>query len=384
MKTPPRFLAILPAVVVMIHGLHASEPSISSRPFGTAPDGQKVILYTLTNAKGAVATISNYGGIVTSLTMPDRNGVYGDIVLGYDSLAKYVRDSPYFGCLVGRYGNRIAKGKFTLDGRDYTLAANNIGNALHGGLKGFDKVVWEATPKVTAQGPSLKLTYVSQDGEEGYPGTLEVSATYTLTNKNELKLVYRATTDKDTVVNLTHHSYFNLAGQGNGTILDHVLTLDSSRYTPVDKTLIPTGKIAPVKGTPLDFRKPTPIGTRIDAKDEQLRFAGGYDHNWVADKTFPGTLTVVAKIKDPGSGRVMEVLSTEPAVQFYSGNFLDGTLKGKGGKVYLHRGGFCLEPQHYPDSPNHGNFPSTVLKPGQTYRNTIVYRFSAEKLSGSQ
>lgn len=359
--------------------LHAATPSITVKPFGKLADGQVADLYTLTNKNGAVATISNYGGIVASLTMPDRNGKFSDVVLGFDSLGKYVKDSPYFGALIGRYGNRIAKGKFTLDGRNYQLATNNIGNALHGGLKGFDKVVWRAFPKVGAQGPSLRLTYVSKDGEEGFPGTLKVTATYTLTNKNELKLVYSATTDKETVVNLTHHSYFNLAGQGNGTILDHLLTLDSSRYTPVDKTLIPTGKIAPLKGTPLDFRKPTPIGARIDAKDEQLKFAGGYDHNFVVDKLIPGTLARIAKVEEPKSGRVMEVFSTEPAVQFYSGNFLDGTLKGKGGKVYVRRGGFCLEPQHYPDSPNHKNFPSTVLKPGQTYKNTIVYRFSTEK-----
>ena len=359
--------------------LHAATPSITVKPFGKLPDGQRADLYTLTNRNGAVATISNYGGIVTSLTMPDRNGKLGDVVLGFNSLEKYLKDSPYFGCLVGRYGNRIAKGRFTLDGQNYQLATNNIGNALHGGLKGFDKVLWQAEPKVTAQGPSLKLTYVSKDGEEGYPGNLKVAATYTLTNKNELKLVYRATTDKDTVVNLTHHSYFNLAGQGNGTILEHVVTLDASRYTPVDKTLIPTGKVATVKGTPFDFLKPTPIGARIDAKDDQLKFAGGYDHNFVADKLIPGTLTRVAKVEDPKTGRVMEVFTTEPAVQFYAGNFLDGTLKGKGGKVYAHRGGFCLEPQHYPDSPNHPNFPSTVLKPGETYKNTIVYRFSNGK-----
>lgn len=359
--------------------LHAATPSITVKPFGKLSDGQATDLYTLTNKNGAVAKISNYGGTVTSLTMPDRNGKFSDVVLGFDSLGKYVKDSPYFGALIGRYGNRIAKGKFSLDGNNYQLATNNIGNALHGGIKGFDKVVWTAAPKVTAQGPTLKLTYVSKDGEEGYPGTLKVTATYTLTNKNELKLVYRATTDKDTVVNLTHHSYFNLAGQGNGTILDHVLTLDSSRYTPVDQTLIPTGKIAMVKGTPMDFRKPTPIGARIDAKDEQLKFAGGYDHNFVADKLVPGTLTRIAKVEEPKSGRVMEVFSTEPAVQFYAGNFLDGTLKGKGGKVYAYRGGFCLEPQHYPDSPNHKNFPTTELKPGQTYKNTIVYRFSTEK-----
>jgi len=367
------------ALIHLTMSLQAATPSITVKPFGKLADGQKADLFTLTNKNGASTTISNYGGIVTSLTMPDRNGKLADVVLGFDSLSKYVMESPYFGCLVGRYGNRIAKGKFTLDGRNYTLATNNIGNALHGGLKGFDKVVWEATPKITTQGPSLKLAYVSKDGEEGYPGTLRVTATYTLTNKNELKLVYRATTDRDTIVNLTHHSYFNLAGQGNGTILDHLLTLDSSRYTPVDKTLIPTGKIASVKGTPFDFRKPTSIGSRIDAKDEQLKFAGGYDHNFVGDKPFPGSLTRIAKVEEPKSGRVMEVFTTEPAVQFYAGNFLDGTLRGKGGKVYARRGGFCLEPQHYPDSPNHKNFPSVVLKPGEIYKNTIIYRFSTER-----
>jgi len=358
--------------------LNAATPSINVKPFGKLADGQKVSLYTLTNKNGAVTTISNYGGTVTSLMMPDRNGKVADVVLGFSSLDKYVKDSPYFGALIGRYGNRIAKGEFSLDGKNYKLATNNIGNALHGGLKGFDKVIWEATPKVTAHGPSLKLTYTSKDGEEGYPGTLKVTATYTLTNKNELKLVYRATTDKDTVVNLTQHSYFNLAGQGNGTILDHVLTLNASHYTPVDKTLIPTGKVATVQGTPFDFRKPTSIGARIDEKDEQLKFAGGYDHNFVADKLVPGTLDRIAKVEEPKSGRVMEVFTTEPAVQFYAGNFLDGTLKGKGGKVYVRRGGFCLEPQHYPDSPNHKNFPATVLKRGETYKNTIIYRFSTQ------
>jgi len=358
--------------------LNAATPSINVKPFGKLADGQKVSLYTLTNKNGAVTTISNYGGTVTSLMMPDRNGKVADVVLGFSSLDKYVKDSPYFGALIGRYGNRIAKGEFSLDGKNYKLATNNIGNALHGGLKGFDKVIWEATPKVTAHGPSLKLTYTSKDGEEGYPGTLKVTATYTLTNKNELKLVYRATTDKDTVVNLTQHSYFNLAGQGNGTIIDHVLTLNASHYTPVDKTLIPTGKVATVQGTPFDFRKPTSIGARIDEKDEQLKFAGGYDHNFVADKLVPGTLDRIAKVEEPKSGRVMEVFTTEPAVQFYAGNFLDGTLKGKGGKVYVRRSGFCLEPQHYPDSPNHKNFPATVLKRGETYKNTIIYRFSTQ------
>jgi aldose 1-epimerase len=357
--------------------MHAAESSITSKSFGTTTNGVKVELYTLTNEKGASASISSYGGIVTKLLIPDRSGKFDDVVLGFDKLSSYEKKSPYFGALIGRYGNRIAKGKFSLDGETYTLATNNNGQSLHGGIKGFDKVVWQATPVVTKQGPSLKLTYTSKDGEEGYPGTLSVTATYTLTNKNELKLVYTATTDKDTIVNLTHHSYFNLAGQGNGDILGHLLTLKSGKYTPIDKVLITTGELTPVKGTPFDFRKATVIGDRINQENEQLKFAGGYDHNWVASK-LPGHLGVVAKVEEPKSGRVMEVLSTEPGVQFYSGNFLDGTLVGKDGKVYPFRSGFCLEPQHYPDSPNHPNFPSVELKPGQTYKNTIIYRFSTK------
>ena len=354
--------------------LHATDPSISSGLFGTTVSGQKVTRYTLTNSKGASATIINYGGTVTSLKMPDRNGKFTDVVLGFKSLSDYEKKSPYFGCLVGRYGNRIAKGKFTLGGKEYRLATNNNGQSLHGGLKGFDKVVWNSTPVMTSQGPSLKLTYVSKDGEEGYPGNLSVIATYTLTNKNELKLVFRAKTDKATIVNLTHHSYFNLAGQGNGDILGHVVTIHADKYTPVDQVLIPTGKLASVKGTPFDFRKPTAIGARINAEDPQLKNGKGYDHNWVADK-LPGHLEMIARIEEPKSGRIMEVITTEPGVQFYSGNFLDGTLIGKGGKVYGFRNGFCFEPQHFPDSPNHRNFPSTVLKPGETYKNTIIYRF---------
>ncbi len=376
MKTSIPLAALLLASAPLMSAADAL--SITSKPFGTTADGQKVTLYTLRNAAGATATISNYGGTVTSLRMPDRNGKFDDIVLGFKSLGDYEKKSPYFGCLVGRYGNRIAKGKFELDGREYTLATNNNGQSLHGGLKGFDKVVWDATPVETKEGPSLRLTYVSKDGEEGYPGNLSVTATYTLTNRNELKLVFRAKTDKATVVNLTHHSYFNLAGQGRGDILGHVVTIHANKFTPVDKVLIPTGKIATVKGTPFDFRKPTPIGARINGSDEQLKLGKGYDHNWVADK-LPGHLGLVAKVEEPKTGRVMEVISTEPGVQFYSGNFLDGTLTGKGGKVYNFRDGFCFEPQHFPDSPNRKNFPSTVLKPGQTYKNTIIYRFSTEK-----
>lgn len=357
---------------------HSGAPGsgeITKQPFGVV-DGTPVDLYTLRNAKGAEARISNYGGIVTSLKVPDRNGRLDDVVLGYDDLAGYLKETPYFGALIGRYGNRIAKGRFALNGQTYTLATNNYPNALHGGLKGFDKRVWQATVRVSPQGPALELIYVSRDGEEGYPGTLTVKAVYTLTQDNALRLDYTATTDKDTIVNLTQHSYFNLAGQGSGDILGHVVMIPADRYNPVDSTLIPTG-IAPVEGTPFDFRKPTAIGARINQDNEQLKFGKGYDHDWVFNKRV-GDLTLLARVTEPTSGRILEVLSTEPGLQFYSGNFLDGTITGKGGKVYNFRNGFCMEPQHFPDSPNHPNFPSVVLKPGQTYRNTIIYRFSAK------
>lgn len=375
MKKALRHLSLLALLLILSPMTHATASSITSKPFGTTTGGQKVVQYTLTNDKGASAAIISYGGIVTSLKVPDRNGKFTDVVLGFKTLADYEKKSPYFGCLVGRYGNRIANGEFTLDGTTYQLARNNNGQSLHGGLKGFDKVVWSATPVVTKQGPSLKLTYTSIDGDEGYPGKLTITATYTLTNRNELKLVFRAKTDKATIVNLTHHSYFNLAGQGNGDILDHVVTIHANKYTPVDDVLIPTGKLASVKGTPFDFRKPTTIGARINDPDGQLKNGNGYDHNWVADK-LPGHLGMIAKIEEPKSGRVMEVISTEPGVQFYSGNFLDGTITGKGGKVYHFRSGFCFEPQHFPDAPNHRNFPSTVLRSGETYKNTIIYRFA--------
>ena len=367
------------ALVLMILPLmtHAASSMITTKPFGTTSTGEKVTQYTLTNDQGASVSIINYGGIVTSLKIPDRKGKYADVVLGFKTLDEYEKPGPYFGALIGRYGNRIANGEFTLDRKTYHLARNNNGQALHGGLKGFEKVIWNAAPIETKQGPSLKLTYVSKDGEEGYPGNLLVTATYTLTNRNELKIVYRAKTDKATIVNLTHHSYFNLSGQGSGDILDHLVTIHANKYTPVDKVLIPTGKLASVKGTPFDFRKSTPIGARINEANEQLKNGKGYDHNWVADK-LPGHLGMIAKVEDPRSGRVMEVISTEPGVQFYSGNFLDGTIIGKGNKVYNFRNGFCFEPQHFPDSPNHKNFPSTVLRPGETYKNTIIYRFSTE------
>jgi aldose 1-epimerase len=351
--------------------------SIKETDFGTMPDGQKVSLYTLTNANGAVAKITNYGAIVTELWMPDKNGKPADIVLGFESLSGYLGESPYFGCIVGRYGNRIGKGTFTLDGKTYSLAINNGENHLHGGLKGFDKVVWQATAEQAGKdGVAVTLRYTSKDMEEGYPGTLSVMVVYTLTNANELRIDYTAVTDKATVCNLTHHGYFNLAGQGNGSILNHELMLNADRYTPVDAGLITTGEILPVKGTPMDFTKPTAIGARIDNDFEQLKFGGGYDHNWVLNKK-GSEMSLAAKVYEPTSGRVMEVWTNEPGVQFYAGNFLDGTLTGKGGKVYQHRYGFCLETQHYPDSPNKPNFPTTTLRPGQTYKTTTVYKFSA-------
>jgi aldose 1-epimerase len=350
--------------------------SIIKAPFGTTKEGKPVDVYTLRNAHGVEARIVNYGGIVLSLYVPDKDGKFGDVVLGYSTLAEYEKETPYFGCLVGRYGNRIAKGKFTLDGQTYTLAVNNGPNALHGGIKGFDKVVWDAASASTPAGPSLELTYVSKDGEEGYPGTLTVKAVYTLTKDNALRLDYTATTDKATVANLTQHSYFNLAGKGD--ILGHVVYLKADKFTPVDATLIPTGELRPVDGTPFDFRKPTAIGARVNADDEQIKFGGGYDHNWVINKPM-GKLGLQARVTEPTTGRVLEVLSTEPGLQFYCGNFLDGTLKGKNGWVYQHRNGFCMEPQHYPDSPNQPNFPSVVLKPGETYKNTIIYKFSVQK-----
>ena len=350
---------------------------IAKIEYGTLADGRTAWLYTLTNANGIVAKITNYGGIVTELWVPDRTGAMGDIVLGFDNLSDYVKNNPYFGCIVGRYGNRIAKGRFTLDGVTYTLATNNGENHLHGGIKGFDKVLWQAEPVEAKDGVGLRLRYTSKDMEEGYPGTLEATVAYMLTNANELRIDYTATADKPTVCNLTHHGYFNLAGQGTGDILGHILTLNADCYTPVDAGLIPTGQIAPVKGTPMDFTKPTAIGARINREFEQIRFGGGYDHNWVLNKK-PDELTLAASVYEPTRGRVMEIWTTEPGVQFYAGNFLDGTLTGKGGKAYGRRCGFCLETQHYPDSPNQPNFPSTTLRPGQTYRTTTVHKFMTQ------
>jgi aldose 1-epimerase len=345
-------------------------------PFGKLPDGSPVDLYTLTNANGISTSITTYGGRVVTLKTPDKKGATADIVLGFDTLDGYLAENPYFGALIGRYGNRIGGAKFTLDGKVYKLAVNNGPNSLHGGLKGFDKVLWTGTDVSTNDAPALELRYVSKDMEEGYPGALSCIVTYSLTAQNELKIEYRATTTMNTVLNLTNHSYWNLGGAGEGDILGHQLTIMASKFTPVDSTLIPTGELKSLDGSPFDFRNATAIGERIDKKDEQLKFGMGYDHNYVLDST-DGSLARCALVHDPASGRSMEVLTTHPGVQFYTGNFLDGKIKGKGGKVYGHRTALCLETQHFPDSPNKPKFPTTELKPGEDYKHTTVYKFSA-------
>jgi aldose 1-epimerase len=338
-------------------------------------DGTPVEIYTLTNANGVEIEAITYGGIIQSLRVPDRSGRFDDIVLGFDTLDGYLADHPFFGAIIGRYGNRIGKAQFTLEGRTYELAANNGPNHLHGGVKGFDKVLWKAEQTKSQAGSGVRFTRTSPDGEEGYPGTLNVRVTYTLTDRNELVVEYHATTDQATPVNLTHHSYFNLAGQATGDILGHALMLNADRYTPVDDTLIPTGELAPVQGTPFDFRQTTPIGARINQDDPQLKYGLGYDHNWVLNRKGEG-MQLAARVHEPRTGRTLEISTTEPGIQFYAGNFLDGKLTGKSGAVYRHRTGFCLETQHFPDSPNQPKFPSTVLKPAATYRTTTVYKFS--------
>lgn len=352
----------------------ANSSIVTKSAFGTTPGGQSVELYTLRNRKGAEAKIMTHGGIVTSLRMPDHNDTLGEIVLGCDEFEPYLKNDPYLGALIGRYGNRIAGGKFSLNGSTYQLATNNGPNHLHGGIKGFDKVVWKvARAEVSGQGPQLELNYLSADGEEGYPGNLNVTATYTLTNDNALRLDFSATTDRETICNLTNHSYFNLAGSGN--ILGHEVWINADKFTPVNENLIPTGELRSVDGTPFDFRKPTAIGARINTNDEQLKFAKGYDQNWVINKP-AGKLDVIARVFESMTGRVLEVLSTEPGTQFYTGNFLTGSVVGRGGWAFQFRNGFCFEPQHFPDSPNQPDFPSAVLRPGERYQNTIIYRFS--------
>jgi galactose mutarotase-like enzyme len=369
-----------------IAGLYAVSSSPGTRQgarvtrsdFGTTPDGKAVDLYTLTNPSGMEVRAMTYGGIIVSLKVPDRTGRLGDVVLGYDSLAGYLKASPYFGAIIGRYGNRIGHASFTLDGTTYHLPANDGANTLHGGTVGFDKVVWDAEPFWSDSGVGVVFTHTSPDGDQGFPGNLEARVTYTLTNANELIVQYHATTDKPTPVNLTQHSYFNLAGAGSGDVLGQVLWINADRYTPVDSTLIPTGELAPVAGTPLDFRTPTAIGARIGADDQQLRFGRGYDFNFVLNRSGPGPVHA-ARAVDPVSGRTLDVYTTEPGLQFYSGNFLDGTITGKGGRVYGHRSAFCLETQHYPDSPNQAAFPSTILRPGQALDSRTVFVFGVER-----
>jgi aldose 1-epimerase len=368
------FLSLWMIIAFLVPGCTTREEptmNITTEPYGTTPDGKNVSLYTLSNGTMTVKII-NYGGTITELRVPDNRGTPGDIVLGFERLQDYVSSSPYFGCIVGRYANRIAKGRFRLDGVEYALTTNDGPNHLHGGVKGFDKVVWDARTSHGKDSVSLILEYQSSDGEEGYPGNLSARVIYTLDRQNRLSVWYDATTDKPTIVNLTHHSYFNLAGAGAGDILDHYLTINAKHYTPVDSTLIPTGALEPVEGTPMDFRLPHAIGERI------ANVPGGYDHNYVLDRQGSG-LELAARVEEHQSGRTLDIWTTEPGIQFYSGNFLDGSLTGKGGRRYGKHFGFCLEPQHYPDSPNKSHFPPTILRPGEKYQTHTVFHFGVNK-----
>ena len=350
--------------------------ALQKENWGKTDTGEEIFLYTLRNSSGIEVRVTNYGGRVVSLKTPDRKGLFGDIVLGFDNLAGYLAKNPYFGALVGRYANRIANGEFALNGTRYSVARNNGQNSLHGGWKGFDKRIWDAHEIVAGDDPELELSYLSADGEEGYPGNLQVTVRYTLTSSNELRLDYGATTDKDTVLNLTNHSYFDLSGQGTGKILDYEVTIDADRFTPVNAHLIPTGELRTVEGTPFDFRRPKPIGSRIEEKNEQLKLALGYDHNFVLNTT-GSRPSLAASAGDPQTGRVLEVLTTQPGLQFYTGNHLDGSVVGKNGIAYGFRSAVCFETQHFPDSPNQPSFPSTELKAGQRYQGTTMFRFSA-------
>ena len=351
--------------------------AITNHGWGRTADGEQVDLYTLRNSNGMEAAITNYGGRLVSLKVPDRAGGIADIVLGSDNLGGYLAKNPYFGALVGRYANRIAGGEFSLGGKQYQLPRNNGDNSLHGGLKGFDKVVWKAEQTDTSLSAVLDLTYLSKDGEEGFPGNLLVKARYTLNGDDELRLDYFATTDQTTVVNLTNHSYFNLSGHAGSSILGHEVMINADRYTPSTSDLIPTGELRPVAGTPFDFRAPRLIGSRIEEDDQQLQCGMGYDHNFVLNNQ-SGALSIAARVKHPQSGRCMEVSTTQPGLQFYTGNHLDGSVTGKGGVTYGPRSGVCFEAQHFPDSPNHPAFPSSELKPGEQYRQVTVFRFSVD------
>jgi aldose 1-epimerase len=376
-------VVVLAAVVATVGALNGApsgattRSTISKEAFGTTPAGERVDRYTLSNGRMRVRILT-YGGILQTIEVPDRRGRSGNVTLGFDNLTDYVERSPYFGCITGRYANRIANGRFTLDGETYELPINNDPNSLHGGTVGFDKHVWAATELRNSGGVGLRLTFTSPAGDQGYPGTLRATVTYTLTKDNGIRMDYRATTDAPTVVNLTNHAYFNLAGEGSGTIDDHLLYLNAKRYTPVDPTLIPTGAIDPVAGTPMDFTRPTAIGARNRDSFEQLVIGRGYDHNWVLDRRDHSytKLELAARVHDRSSGRVLTIVTTEPGIQFYGGNFLDGTLVGTSGRMYRQGDGFALETQHYPDSPNQPRFPSTELRPGHTYKSTTIYQFS--------
>ncbi|RPJ55092.1 MAG: galactose mutarotase [Acidobacteria bacterium] len=365
------FLAVM--TIVEAEGKMTIQKSV----FGKTKDGQSVDLYTLTNDHGMVVTLTNWGATIVSIQVPDRSGKNADVALGYDTAAGYIDDTAYLGVTVGRYGNRIAKGRFKLDGNEYKLAQNDGENHLHGGAVGFNKKLWGAKEIKPADSIAVQMHYLSKDGEEGYPGNLDVSVTFSLNNNNEIKIDYLATTEKPTVVNLTNHSYFNLLGDAAGDILGHEMMINADRFTPVDAGLIPTGELRPVAGTSMDFKQPKAVGARIDDKYEQLVLGKGYDHNWVINPAGAAP-RLAARVSEPKTGRVLEVLTTEPGIQFYSGNFLNGTIKGKKGKVYQHRYGLCLETQHFPDSPNHPDFPSTTLKPREKYQTTTIYRFSAK------
>lgn len=380
-KTIKLFLAVIIGLTTMTlantNPDAEAKPKISKQPFGKLSDQTPVDIYTLTNDKGMEVKITNFGGIITSIKVPDRNKKTGDVVLGFDDFESYAKGHPFFGAIAGRYANRIANGRFTLDGKEYKLPVNNGPNTLHGGIKGFDKVVWSAKEVALKDAAGLELKYLSKDGEEGFPGNLSVTITYSLNNNNELKIDYSATTDKTTVVNLTNHSYFNLDPDSNSDVLGHQIMINADSFTPVDKTLIPTGEIRSVKGTPFDLTKPTLIGAHINDQYEQLALGGGYDHNFVLNNK-DGKLALAARVYEPKSGRVLEVLTTQPGVQFYTGNNMSDSMTGRNGKVYHKRYGFCLETQHFPDSPNHPKFPTTTLKPGEKYASTTVFKFSTK------
>jgi len=382
MTTIPAILFAFFNFLMFSTSIHATgaDCKVETSDFGKTSEGISVYRYVLTNNQGAEAVVISYGATLVSLKVPDRAGKPADVVLGYDSLEGYEQGKAYFGGTIGRYGNRIARGEFTLDRTVFHLPKNDGPNSLHGGSVGFNKRIWTGVARSRPDAQVLELSYTSANGEEGYPGTLKVKVTYTLpAEANELHIDYTARTDQDTVINLTNHSYFNLSADINKEIVDHQLLLRAPQFTPVDSTLIPTGELRAVGGTPFDFTKLTAIGAHINQDDEQLKFGKGYDHNWVLERSEKGGLSLAAEVFEPSSGRVLEVLTTEPGIQFYSGNFLDGAAKGKGGQLYAHRTGLCLETQHFPDSPNHPNFPSTVLKPGETYRSSTVLRFSTRK-----